>query len=73
MLIAFSNSSKPVGFRAISMSFLNFLSQKTYHGEFFLFETDVIKEKVVFKTSAEAHQSSIIKNTINSKMFGGRG
>ena len=34
ILIGFSYSSKPVGFRAILMSFLNFLSQKTYPGEF---------------------------------------
>ena len=34
VLIGFSYSSKPVGFRAISMSCLNFLIQATYPGEF---------------------------------------
>ena len=34
ILIGFSYSSKRVGCSAISMSFLNFLSQKTYSGEF---------------------------------------
>ena len=34
VLIGFSYSSKPVGFRAISMSCLNFLIQVTYPGEF---------------------------------------
>ena len=33
-LIGFSYSSKPVSFRAYSMSFLNFLSEKTYLGKF---------------------------------------
>ena len=34
ILIGFSYNPKPVCFRAISMSFLNLLSQKTYPGEF---------------------------------------
>ena len=34
MLIGFSYSLMPVGFRAILMSFLSFLSQKTFPGEF---------------------------------------
>ena len=62
MLIGFSDSSKSVGFRAISVSFLNFLSQKRYPSEFArpeLFETKVIKEKVVLKMSTEAHQLAI--------------
>ena len=33
-LIGFASSLIPVGFRAISMSFLSFLSQKTYPEEF---------------------------------------
>ena len=44
------------------MSFLNLLSQKTHLGEFSrpeVVETEFIKEKVVFKMSAEAHQFSI--------------
>ena len=32
-MIGFAYSSIPVGFRAISESFLNFLSQKLYPGE----------------------------------------
>ena len=34
ILIGISYSSKPVGFRAMSMSFLNFLIKTTYPGEF---------------------------------------
>ena len=34
ILIGFACSSIPVGFRAILMSFLSFLSQKAYPGEF---------------------------------------
>ena len=44
------------------MSFLNFLSQKTYPREFQdqrLFETKFIKEEVIFKMSAKAHQFAI--------------
>ena len=44
------------------MSFLNFLSQKPTLANFEdqrLFETKVIKDKVVFKMSAEAHQLAI--------------
>ena len=59
-MIGFSYSSKPVGSGAISMSFLNILSQKTYPAEFSKeVSTEVIKEKVVFKMSAEAHQFAI--------------
>ena len=32
-MIGFAHSLTPVGFRAISMSFLSILSQKTYPGE----------------------------------------
>ena len=38
-----------------------------------LFETEVIKEKVVFKMSAEAHQFAIFLNTINSELLRVRG
>ena len=44
------------------MSFLNFLSQKTYAGncqDQRLFETEAIKDKMVYKMSAEAHQFAI--------------
>ena len=34
MLIGFSYSLRPVGFRAILMSFLSFLSQKSYPEKF---------------------------------------
>ena len=63
-LARFSYSLKPVGFRVISMSVLNFLSQKHTPVNFQdqrMFETEVIKEKVVFKMSAEAHQLAIFK------------
>ena len=46
------------------MSVLKFLSQKHTPVNFQdqrLFETEVIKEKVVFKMSAEAHQFAIFK------------
>ena len=44
------------------MSLLNFLSQKHTLGNFQdqrLFETEIVKEEVVFKMSAEAHQFAI--------------
>ena len=46
------------------MSVLNILSQKhtpVNYQDQRLFETEVIKEKVVFKMSAEAHQFAIFK------------
>ena len=58
----FSYGLKPVDFRAISISLLNFLSQKTYLGKFQnkrLSETEVMKERVIFKMSVEAHQFAI--------------
>ena len=52
--------SKPVGFGKISMSFFNFLRQKTWAVEFSRPEVvwKVVRShrKVVFKMSAEAHQ-----------------
>ena len=57
ILTGFSYSLKPVGFSVVLMSVLNFLSQKHAPVNFQdqrLFETEVIKEKVVFKMSAEA-------------------
>ena len=57
ILTGFSYSLKPVGFRVVSMSVLNFLTQKhppvNFQDQRF-FETEVIKEKVVFEMSAEA-------------------
>ena len=62
ILMEFSYILKPVGFCAISMSVWiywfkkhtleNFQDQRS-------FETEVIKEKVVLKISAEAHQFAI--------------
>ena len=62
ILMEFSYILKPVGVCAISMSvwiswfkkhtLVNFQDQRS-------FETEVIKEKVVFKISAEAHQFAI--------------
>ena len=63
-MIQFSNSWKPVGFREISKSFLNFLSQKYNQLNFQdqkLYETEAIKENVVFKMLAEACQSVFFK------------
>ena len=54
-----------MGSRSILMSVLNFLSQKIYPGEFLRPEVvdevmkEVMKEKVVFKMSAEPHQFAI--------------
>ena len=42
ILIGFSYSSKPVDFRVLSMSFLNFLSLVSFQGQR-LFETEFIK------------------------------
>ena len=54
-MIGFSYSSKPVGFRAISMPFwISWVKKYTPVNFQTLFETDVIKEKVGFKISAEA-------------------
>ena len=49
-MTGFSYSSKPVCFRAISMSFLNFLSKKPYPVNFQgqkLFETEIIKKSSI--------------------------
>ena len=55
-------NGKPVNLMAILMSFLNFLTQKhtpvTFQDQR-LFETEVIKEKVVFKMSAETQKFAI--------------
>ena len=75
-MIGLSYSSKPVGFRAILMPFLSFLSQKRYPNEFSRPEVvwnRFIKEKLVFKMSVEAHQFEIFKSTINSEMLGVKG
>ena len=72
-MIGFFYSSKLVDFRAILMSFLNFLSQKNTQVNFqeqSLFEIKVIKEKVVFKM---LRQLAIFKKTINSEILGVRG
>ena len=56
------------------MSCLTFLSQKHTPVNFQhqrLFETEVIKEKVVFKMSVKAHQFAIIESMINPEMLGG--
>ena len=59
------------------MSFLNFVSQKHTPVNFQdkrFFETEAIKEKVVFKMSSKAHQFAIfLKKNINSEMVGIRG
>ena len=52
------------------------MSQKPYPREFWrpaLFETEVIKEKVIFEMPAEAHNLPFLKNAINSEMLGVRG
>ena len=63
ILIGFSYSLKPVGFRANSVSFLNFLSQKTYPDEFSrpegVWNRGYQKKKIVFKMSHKAHQFAI--------------
>ena len=72
-MIGFFYSSKLVDFRAILMSFLNFLSQKNTQVNFqeqSLFEIKVIKEKVVFKM---LRQLAIFKKNINSEILGVRG
>ena len=72
-MIGFFYSSKLVDFRAILMSFLNFLSQKNTQVNFqeqSLFEIKVIKEKVVFKM---LRQLAIFKKAINSEILGVRG
>ena len=64
--------SQPVYFRATSMSFFNFLSQKTYPVNFQdqrLFQTEVIKEKVIFKMSALSSFYLFIFSYQNSILF----
>ena len=57
------------------MSFLNFLSQKhtlVIFQDQRLFETEVIKEKIVPKSQPRHSNSAFLKNTINSEMLGVR-
>ena len=70
--MGFSCSSKPVVFRAISMSFFNFLSQKNTQVNFLdqrLFETEVIKENLYLNCEPRHTNLPFIKSTINSEML----
>ena len=62
-MIGFAYSSIAVGFRAISMSFLSFLSQETYPGGF-------LRQEVIFSRS---YLRKCFKNAIKSEPFGVRG
>ena len=76
-LIGFAYSSASVGYRSISMSFLSFLSQNTYPGEF-------LKPEVILNRSYSNKCSislglpliinlSFLKNVIKYEPFGVRG
>ena len=76
ILIVFAYSSIPVGFRAISMSFLSFLSQKIPRGAFKT--RDYIKQKLSKKMQYLAGIPPIInlsffKNVIKFEPLGVRG
>ena len=63
-------------FRAISMSFLSFLSQKTYPGEFLRPEVILSRSylrKYCIWLSSMIINLSFFKNTINSESLGVRG
>ena len=66
----------PVGFRTVSMSFLSFLSQKTYPGQFLRPEA-ILGRSYLRKFSIWAPSVSInfsfFKNAINSELLGVRG
>ena len=67
----------PVGFTAIMMSFLSFLSQKTYPGESLRPEI-ILSRYYLIKCSAWPSPSiiinlSFVKNTRNSEPLGVRG
>ena len=77
MLIGFAYSFIPVGFRAMLMSFLSFMSQKTYLGKFL--RAEVILSRIYLRKCSIWPAPSIIisfsfiKNAINSEPFGVRG
>ena len=73
-MIEFAYSSIPVGFRAILMSFLSFLSQKTYPGEFVRPEV-ILSRTYLRKCSIWLGLPPIInfENTIKSELLGVRG
>ena len=50
-MIGFTYSSMPIGFRTISMSFLSFLSQETYPGDFLRLEV-ILRRSYLRKCSS---------------------
>ena len=76
-MIGFPYSLIPVGFREIKMSFMSFLSQKTYPGE--LLRTEIILSKNYLRKYSIWPPPSIIinlsfvENAINSELLGVRG
>ena len=81
-MIGFAYSSIPVGFRAISISFLSFLSQKTFSGKFLRTEL-ILSRSYARKCSAWVGPPPIInllrvlplsiKYAIKSESLGVRG
>ena len=70
ILIGFAYSSIPVGFRAISISFLSFLSQKTYPGKFLRWQV-ILSRSYLRKCSISSFPlSSSICHFLNSEPLG---
>ena len=77
MLIRFFYSLIPVGFRAILMSFLSFLSQKKYPGEFFrpevILSRSYLRNCCIRRSPLIIINLSLFKNAIKSEPLGVRG
>ena len=75
-MIGFANSSIPVGFRAILVSFLSFLSQKTYPGEFVrpevILSRSYLRKCSIWLGLPPIINLSFFKNTIKSEPLGVR-
>ena len=77
ILIKFSYSLIPVGFRVILMSFLSFLSQKTYPKEFLrpevILSRSYLRNCCIWWSPLIIINLSFFKNAINSEPLGVRG
>ena len=75
-MIKFFYSLIPVGFRAISMSFLSFLSQKTYPGEFLkpevILSRSYLRKCKIWPGPPSIINLSFFKNAIKSEPLGVR-
>ena len=72
-----SYTSMPVGFKAISMSFLSFLSQKTYPGEFlrpeFISSRSYLRKSSNWSGLLPIINLLMFENAIKSEPLGVRG